>query len=63
MNRDQLRNELQLCFEDIALMRGEYLRLIDKGEALRRPLEEIWKAAGLGDLPAYEPEIRMRKVS
>lgn len=63
MKRGDLRDELQLAFEDLALIRAEHLRLIAKAEEMRRPLEKIWVAAELGPLPEYEPEIRLRRVA
>ena len=55
VRREQLRTTLEDAFEDVAMLQAGYLRQV--------ALARLWETFELGDLPEYEPQIRVRKGS
>lgn len=63
VSKAALRVQMEASFEDLALIRAGILRQLTACDDGRSRLAETWKALDLGDVPEYEPEIRIRRVS
>lgn len=63
VSKEGLREEYQLAFENFALAEAAALRQLTLIQGARQSLAASWKTLDLGELPEYEPEIRVRKVS
>lgn len=61
--RAQLRTTLEEAFEDVAMLQAGYLRQVALAQQTQKSLQGLWETFELGDLPEYEPQIRVRKVS
>lgn len=63
VRREQLRTTLEEAFEDVAMLQAGYLRQVALAQQTQKSLQGLWETFELGDLPEYEPQIRVRKVS
>lgn len=61
--RAQLRTTLEEAFEDVALLQAGYLWQVALAQQAHKSLRELWETIGLGDVPEYESQVRVRKVS
>ena len=63
VRKDDLRDGYQLAFESLALAEVNTIRQLTLIQNARQSLATNWRTLDLGELPEYEPEVRMRKVS
>lgn len=61
--REQLWSTLEEAFEDAALLQAGYLRQVALAAQAHKSLRELWETIGLGDVPEYESQVHVRKVS
>jgi hypothetical protein len=63
VSKDALREQHMAALEDIALLEAGILRQLSLSQGVRQSIATSWQTLGLGEMPEYEPEVRVRKVS
>ena len=63
VSKEALRQQHMAALEDLALIEAGILRQLTHTQSARQSLTTSWRTLGLGEVPEYENEVRVRKVS
>lgn len=63
VSKERLREALEGAMEDVAMALGDSMTYQQRLLAVRQRCAEVWQMAELGDVPDFEAQVRVRKVS
>ena len=62
LSKAELRSVLEQAMEDVALLMGESMTCQQRLLEVRGLCADVWKMADLGDVPEFEPSVRVVKA-
>lgn len=59
VSKERMREVLEEAMEDVAMLMADGMNYQQKLLELRQRCAEMWGMADLGEVPAFEPEVRI----